>query len=354
MTKPYAILKGKRLLLLASLTMGGCTIGVQPHPVGTTVAQPAPPGAYQPYPGSTNVLTTSPIVGSPSWHKDVDDLTGQVKSLSERIESSEEAQNKARADIEQRLSLLEGEINELRGVLEISRRNYKSLKETLFSARQEGQAANQPPLMMVAPVPMVQAPVTSVPLAPNPMMGGVPMRPATGMTMAQVPPGPVSAPVVIEVNPPTRGPSSATMQPPSNPDGRSSLPGNAKEAYEAAFLKLRSGQYQSSLEAFNRFLKWYPKDDLADNAQYWIGELHYVQKDYPSALQAFNTVLVDWPESSKVPACLLKIGFAFYELGDMEHARASLTRLIADHPTSNAVSMAKQRLDMIDQKGGTP
>lgn len=121
--------------------------------------------------------------------------------------------------------------------------------------------------------------------------------------------------------------------------------------YDDALALLRNAQYGAAQRGFDHFLEKFPEDALSDHAQYWIGELYFVQRQYPEALRAFNQVLVLWPTSTKVPLCLLKIGFAFYELGDMQSANASLMRLLKDYPNSPAVVMARQRLrDMAGQR----
>ncbi|ABK42990.1 Tetratricopeptide TPR_2 repeat protein [Magnetococcus marinus MC-1] len=124
---------------------------------------------------------------------------------------------------------------------------------------------------------------------------------------------------------------------------------NAKEAYDQAKLYVTSGQYDRAQELFDGFLKQYGSDPLADNAQYWLGEMHYVQRNFRSALVEFNNVLVKWPNSGKVPDSLLKIGFSFYELEDYENARRALEQLVQNYPNANAVPLAMQRLKRIEQ-----
>ena len=58
----------------------------------------------------------------------------------------------------------------------------------------------------------------------------------------------------------------------SGPDGAD------KGAYQAAFDLLKAGQYDRAIPAFQSFLAAYPGSQLADNAQYWLGEAFYVNK----------------------------------------------------------------------------
>ncbi|MEG3639446.1 tol-pal system protein YbgF [Magnetococcus sp. PR-3] len=123
----------------------------------------------------------------------------------------------------------------------------------------------------------------------------------------------------------------------------------AKGSYDQAKLYVTSGQYDRAQELFEGFLSQYEADPLADNAQYWLGEMHYVQRNFRNALVEFNNVLVKWPNSAKVPDSLLKIGFSFYELEDYENARRALEQLVQNYPDANAVPLAMQRIKRIDQ-----
>ena len=46
---------------------------------------------------------------------------------------------------------------------------------------------------------------------------------------------------------------------------------HAKQAFDL-------GKFNASLEGFQKLLNKYPKSKNADNAQFWIGEIHYQEK----------------------------------------------------------------------------
>ena len=121
--------------------------------------------------------------------------------------------------------------------------------------------------------------------------------------------------------------------------------GGDKGAYQAAFDLLKNAQYDRAITAFQAFLGAYPNSQLADNAQYWLGEAHYVNKSFPEALAAFKRVVENFPASRKLPDALLKIGFCQYELKDYPAARAALTQVTAKFPDSPSAALARQRLD---------
>lgn len=121
--------------------------------------------------------------------------------------------------------------------------------------------------------------------------------------------------------------------------------------YKTAFDLLKAGQYDKSITAFQQFLAAFPDSQLADNAQYWLGEAYYVNKDFESALKSFRTVVDRWPNSRKLPDALLKIGYCNYELKRWAPAREALLKVARNHPDSSSAKLAAERLDRMDREG---
>jgi tol-pal system protein YbgF len=118
-----------------------------------------------------------------------------------------------------------------------------------------------------------------------------------------------------------------------------------KAAYQAAFALLKDGQYDRAIGAFGKFLIAYPTSQLAENAQYWLGEAYYVNKSYAEAQAAFQQVVDKYPQSRKRPDALLKIGFCQYELKQWEPAKGTLSQVTAQFSETPAGHLAQQRLD---------
>ncbi|MBF0126266.1 MAG: tol-pal system protein YbgF [Magnetococcales bacterium] len=256
----------------------------------------------------------------------------RVAEMSERVNQVEQSQRAVLSEINNRLSLLEKQMGSLQGNIEELRHENKNLTERLdlLPPPEPKSAHPAPTALATEPAQETPAAETAKPAAP----------------VAAIPPATTAPPAAPAVAPPP-----AAAPPP--PVIKSSTPvAPPKDAYEAAFLLLKQNKFEESLTAFQNYLKASPKDKMADNAQYWIGELHYAQRRFPEALMAFNQVLLRWPTSSKVPDSLLKIGFAFYELNDMENANNSLLRLVKDFPNSSSATVAKPRLALIKQKLG--
>jgi tol-pal system protein YbgF len=121
--------------------------------------------------------------------------------------------------------------------------------------------------------------------------------------------------------------------------------------YKTAFDLLKGGQYDKAITAFQQFLAAFPDSALADNAQYWLGEAFYVNKDFDAALRSFRAVVDRWPNSRKLADALLKVGYCNYELKRWAPAREALKQVTRNHADSPSAKLAAERLDRMDKEG---
>jgi len=136
------------------------------------------------------------------------------------------------------------------------------------------------------------------------------------------------------------------------PPGQLPVPGGSdRDNYRAAFELLKEQRYEPAAMAFEQFLLTFPDSELADNAQYWLAESHYVTKSFTQALGEFEAVISRYPGSLKVPDALLKMGYCNYELRQMGAARVALARVQSDYPGKTAARLAGQRLKRMDEEG---
>ena len=119
--------------------------------------------------------------------------------------------------------------------------------------------------------------------------------------------------------------------------------------YERAFNLLKEGRYDLAVAAFKTFVLNYPRGHFADNAQYWLGEANYVQRNFQAALSEFEKVVKDHPASPKRADALLKMGYTYQELKQYDKARLSLNDVVMNYPNSTAASLAKKRLQDLKQ-----
>jgi tol-pal system protein YbgF len=123
--------------------------------------------------------------------------------------------------------------------------------------------------------------------------------------------------------------------------------GSDQQNYQAAFDMISGRRYAEAGAAFETFLTQFPTSPLADNAQYWLAETHYVRGQFDQALPAFRKVLEQYPQSAKLPDALLKVGYCQIELGDRNAARTSLQEVMRQFPDTTAARLASQRLSSL-------
>lgn len=122
-----------------------------------------------------------------------------------------------------------------------------------------------------------------------------------------------------------------------------SNPGLPDDFREALAL-LQNGNAEQAVPGFREFLRRSPGSELADDAQYWVGEAYYSIDDYNRAILELNDVLLRYPKGDKVPAALLRQASAFKELGDKVDAKLVLQKLVSDHPGTPEAEEARQLL----------
>lgn len=118
--------------------------------------------------------------------------------------------------------------------------------------------------------------------------------------------------------------------------------------YNQGFAALKNKNYIRAVSMFKTVVSKYPAHNLADNAIYWTGEIHYTQHDYPEAIRTFKRLIENYPEGGKVPDALLKIGYSYYSMKDKENAVIFLKKVVVDYPFSVPGSKAEAMLSKIE------
>jgi tol-pal system protein YbgF len=128
-----------------------------------------------------------------------------------------------------------------------------------------------------------------------------------------------------------------------------SLATAADPNFRAALDLYRQSQYEKAALKFRDFIRTAPKSDLADNAQYWIGECYYAQRDYNRAIMELNEVLTRYARGDRVPAALLALATAFADSGDTIDAKLILQKLISEHSATEEAGVGRRRLQSLPQ-----
>jgi tol-pal system protein YbgF len=113
-------------------------------------------------------------------------------------------------------------------------------------------------------------------------------------------------------------------------------------AYRRALRLVRDRQFGEALGALQDFVRSHPDHPFADNATYWVGEVHYAARRYDQALQTFGRVVSEYPEGNKVADALFKMALCHKRTGDLQKAAALLERVQRQYPDTIAARMASR------------
>lgn len=137
--------------------------------------------------------------------------------------------------------------------------------------------------------------------------------------------------------------------PPSNPSATGATlaalpPSNTpKDEYDLAYGYVLHKDFGLAEQTFRDFLHKYPSDRLAPEAQYWLGESLFQDKQYRDAAESFLTVSTKYENTARAPDALLRLGQSLAALGEKEAACASLGEVLRKYP--RAPLSVKQSVD---------
>ena len=116
------------------------------------------------------------------------------------------------------------------------------------------------------------------------------------------------------------------------------------ELYKKARNLLLEEDYTNAATLFKKFIAAHPKDSLADNAVYWLGECYYSMREYKKAILIFKNIENQYPKSEKVADAILKTGYSYLSLDDTNRAHHFLKKVIKKYPFSPASEKAQEKL----------
>jgi tol-pal system protein YbgF len=106
-----------------------------------------------------------------------------------------------------------------------------------------------------------------------------------------------------------------------------------------------AGHYQVAASEFQDVLHYYPMDELAGTAQFYLGEIAYRELNFADAIKAYNAVLESFPGNPKAPVAQLKKGLALLQLNKKDAGIHELRLLIQRHPQTPEASQARSKLN---------
>jgi tol-pal system protein YbgF len=186
---------------------------------------------------------------------------------------------------------------------------------------------------------------TAPPGVPAPRQAGAPLdlsapagQPGEPAYAAAPPyaPAPGAAPPPAGALPPPAG--ALPPPPPRNPNatggGLATLPPSAtpRDEFDLAYGYVLRKDYELADQGFRGFLKKYPGDARAADANYWLGETLFQRHKYSDAAQLFLLVSRDHPTTAKAPDALLRLGQSLAQMGEKDAACGTLAEVGRKYP----------------------
>ncbi|HTU33930.1 MAG TPA: tol-pal system protein YbgF [Candidatus Acidoferrum sp.] len=136
----------------------------------------------------------------------------------------------------------------------------------------------------------------------------------------------------------------------NNPPVATNTPSNAMPPisadtlYQNALRDYNSGNYPLANQEFSDYIRNFPRNDLASNAQFYLGEILYAQGDYKSAVDSYDSVLTNYPNSFKLSDSLLKKAMAEQKLRERVSAQRDYRLVVRRFPGSPSARKAEAML----------
>jgi tol-pal system protein YbgF len=222
-------------------------------------------------------------------------MTTQVNSMQQAMSSQNESQQ------------LSGQMQALNDSVDELKTRIGKLDTTLQSMQAQMQNVQNPPTGGAAQ--------PGAPVGPN-------------GTASNVPPAGASAP--------PQAPANDGASPPAPP---------LQQTYQAALRDYNSAKYELSNSEFSDVIKYYPQDDLAGNAHFYMGEIAYRQGKYSQAVKQYDVVLEQFAGNPKAPAAQLRKGESLLQSQQREAGAQELRSLIQRYPQTPEAAEARSKLN---------
>jgi TolA-binding protein len=232
----------------------------------------------------------------------------QAKQMNSAVNDLQQKLNAQNDNVGGKVDTVSGQVQSLNDSVDELKTRIAKLDKTIQDMQSQLQNIQNPPAPAVAPNG-APGPGGSMPSAGQP---GAPGQQPGGMAS--------SAPPVNQAPP-------------------------LQDTFQSALRDYNAGRYPVATSEFQDVLHYYPLDDLAGTAQFYLGEIAYQQKDYEAAVNAYNAVLEGFAGNAKAPAAELHKGLALIALNKRDAGIHELRLLIQRHPRTPEAATARSKLN---------
>ena len=229
----------------------------------------------------------------------VDTVSGQVQTMNDSID-----------ELKTRLGKLETQLQTLQSEMQTVQAQ-TAPPQPAQQPGDNGQPGSQPGMTQPGVAPGQTTPDAGTPNAGTPnAANGAPAQPAAAATQ-----------------------TATTQAPP------------LRETYLGGLRDFNAAHYEAAQSEFGDVARYYPNDNLAGNAEYYLGEIAFRQHDYKGTIKYDNAVLNNFSGNVKAPAAQLRKGQALIVLGQREAGVREYRALIHRYPQTPEAEQARSRLN---------
>ena len=120
---------------------------------------------------------------------------------------------------------------------------------------------------------------------------------------------------------------------------------DVNKIYQEGLEAFNAGNTAKAEQNFNLILDRFSTDKLAANAQYWLGEVYYSQKNYAKAAVAFGKGYEKYKDGAKGAESLYKLGMSMNQLNKKTEACTALTNVAEEFPKADKSLLAKAKAE---------
>lgn len=125
------------------------------------------------------------------------------------------------------------------------------------------------------------------------------------------------------------------------------IPKLTNEEYQAKYIEslsnYQNGEWNISLDGFKFLIQADSNHDLADNCQYWIGEVYYSLKEYNRSIKEFEKVFT-FPGTNKADDAQFKLGLCYVNIKQIDKAKQEFENLLEFYPNSEYYKRSQETL----------
>jgi tol-pal system protein YbgF len=162
--------------------------------------------------------------------------------------------------------------------------------------------------------------------------------------LASPAPAATPAPMGAPMSAPTTAPPAQPAAGPGPMAANTPPPASADVLYSNGLRDVNGKHYDLATQEFQDYLKYYGDTDLASNAQFYLGEIAFMQSQYQPALDAYNKVIEKYPKSFKTASARMRKGYCLAELGQKAAAVRELRAVVRQYPGTDEAKRSAAKL----------